>query len=324
MNIGILMSRPPSVSALYISAIHAGFMATGDAAPFYSHANDVMQDLKKHICELPYVQGDRYRSLYQLRVDDKAFALIQFDPLLEPNMAFRFQLQPTVAGKEGLAIFHRMLVGITGVDYEKTIANAKVTRLACAVRIDGVCLNDLLLKDEHSRKSAMFFDAYGEVEEIRLGSEASDAFLCATNVGSTALDITERAKTAVELHAALKLRSKAFNQLLTLDNPFADLTITGLPASRSGSSTWRLFLDCCCRRGVTAALSQISNLKLKRRFRKRLAGNLSVGWWDAPTVWGTLPNALGDLGMPCGVGVRKPLPSPAPAEIEDEENDEDW
>lgn len=170
----------------------------------------------------------------------------------------------------------------------------------------------------------MFFDARGQIEQLRLGVTTSDAFICATNRDSAKSGSSPRSGAAVRLEATLKLRGTPLDQLPTVNNPFRGLTIARLPVKSSGSDTWRFFLDCCCRRGVVAALARIKDTKLRGKFRKRLSDGLSVGWWHPADVWTSFPQALASLGFRAGHSVCQNVPIEASVDVADDDDDEDW
>jgi hypothetical protein len=282
----MLIIARPHVSPLRIHRVSFGITPHGtNRSELFDQCREALSTCEGAV-ELPYLQGDRYRGLFELISGVKRYATVKFDPLIDTNAPIRLAVEPHASGPDGLARLQGIFISLLGMEYEIAMRQAHATDLAVAVDVSNTRLDDLALTDAHVRKSALYFNGDGSAERVQLGSDNSDRFIAVFSSADAEAE-------GVTIEASTRLRGIRLKDLPTIENPFDGINISALELlDEHDSDSWRMFVDACRKRGALAALARLHDKKRRDRFRQRLGKTLKVGWWDPETVWKEFPATL--------------------------------
>ena len=282
----------------------------GSRKETFAHALEIAKSGAINQLHKLIVQGARYRRNYGLMFKKKQICLCQFDPLTATNAAFRFEISPNNAGDAGMDMVRDLLTTLFGQTTEIVLRNAFITGMDIALDIVGECMDDLMVYNERTKKSSVYFGHKGQIETQYLGAPTSDKQIRMYNKRAEILHREKRdvGEELTRLEASLKVNRTSLTSLCQLENPFAGISIVklGNASIPEGNSMWALFLDSCRFRGMPGALARIAKLETREKYRNRCCTEYQANWWNPEAIWGGFTKALQRLKLfpPSSLGIK--------------------
>jgi hypothetical protein len=307
------------IKDIFINRLTLQIQPQGDLLQFYNHAREVAESLKSLLTALPYAHGERYRANFQLVAEKSNWCSLQFDPLIATNAPMILDCKPVLIGYEGTGNLKRVLKELLGPSYEKCMHELTISRIEIGVDIPGAKLEELLFLDDTKRSSSMSFDKTGKLVGLNLGSPTSARYIVITNetgavgVRSRPKGLFDPPEPRVQIRSLIKTEPTRAAALLSGQNPFAGIYAVWVPTGPSKWMTpsWLGFIDSCRARGMQAALARISDIELRKKYRKRICRTFRAGWWKPNKMWKRVPSALARLGLFDPAELAQPTTAPS-------------
>jgi hypothetical protein len=273
-------------------------------------------------------RGARYKHNLRLKRGDKVqVAHIAFNPLKTSNAFLRVDLNPARLLPRDMKALHAFLRYLLLERHKEILAKAKVTRIDVALDVDHVRVDDLMVFTRSGVQSGVWGKLFARdgamtrfyIQTKVLGSVNSDqqfkVYDRAAKMADTGGDAIEHDRTRIEVQLTPRVRIDGkrsadkterpgppvrvgayLNELRSLPNPFASLTVAVAPSNPEGDTLFRLFLDSCRQRGEEAALKLITDSRLQREYRLRLSRR-SPDWWDPVACWKPLERLVRETDL---------------------------
>jgi hypothetical protein len=195
-------------------------------------------------------------------------------------------------------------------DFPRFLMEAEVTRMDVAVDVMPLSPQSIFVSATGLRRGDIRTGDHGEVQSFKLGSNNSDRSYCIYDRDPDDNSQIYRTPFTTRFEARLR-RLGNLSDVVSVDNPFQHLHVHGSvdpTRFRPGySTTQKLFLAAANSVGLQAALQILGRTETRRNYIEWLDRELSVGWFDAESIWAGYPAALEAL---CLNLVEEVIPDP--------------
>ncbi|MCS3764961.1 replication initiation factor domain-containing protein [Bradyrhizobium centrosematis] len=261
--------------------------------------NDVNREAVEDTCNKLSLTAASGLSEFQLRSGRRhflqgSFGLNQRNQLLvqagarHPGIAdYRFEFNPNAFDPSGMDRTRQFINDHWGTGIEQLFRNGRITRIDLALDIEGIALEDVVVRSSRARKHAVYTSANGNPETVYLGS------------GKKNRTVVYGKEEGRYIRIERRLRPMCLGRdLIHLPNPFDKVQIvstTALLPFLSGMIPQQFF-DSVRMRGLTHVIRQFPS-PLQKAIRTAFADPANSLMPSMDVLWEAWPDILDWSGL---------------------------
>jgi hypothetical protein len=236
--------------------------------------------------------GLRHRLQCAIRIPGCTPSLLfQAGPRHSDISHYRFELNPSLIGPEGLDQISSFIDTVTDTGSKVLFANGKVTRIDIALDLMGLSLDEVIVRSMGQRKHGVYTNGGGRPETVYLGSAKANR-----TVAYTKNDEDEDTK-----FLRIERRMKPYcqgHELPLLPNPFSKVQMISTKSllPHLDGMIPRQFFDSVRLRGLGHALADLPPGQ-RRKIKSVMADPDQSLLPSIATIWKGWPHLLNDTGL---------------------------
>jgi hypothetical protein len=259
--------------------------------------NQLLQTGTSGFSGLQIRSGRRHHLQCTLPINGSSSSLlIQAGPRHSGISDYRFEFNPSVIGRDGLDQLRSFIDSQFETGTRHLFSNGKITRIDLALDLDGLALEQVIVRGLGSRKHSVHTGQNGEIETCYLGSGTKNRVVAYTKE-------SEDATKFLRLERRMK---PYFNgcELRTMPNPFTKVQMvsTNSLLPHLDGMIPRQFFDSVRMRGIGRAIAELPP-KQRKSIKNVMADPSNSLMPSIEQVWDSWPDLLyqSGLGALCGL-----------------------
>lgn len=260
------------------SDIHDAFWASADDKSLFASASNVK------------IGGynTSKRLLLDSAVDFKRMPLLSvaYDKQKSLMKSLRFEFVPVDLGPEGMEEMSIKTMSLMDNGWAYAVTNGTISRLDVAIDVENTNMEAFLFLADMAT-STHYWQQNGQLESIYSGKpKGNQTAIYDRGKKRKAKGQKWDKPSTVRIERRLKNLGLKLNELPSLDNPFAKMTLTeSMPPAPSNGKGWEwlMFTDSVKVRGLTAALALLPT-KRRTAYRDHLKKHQKI-WWKPTESW---------------------------------------